>query len=459
MNRVALIVLSVSIATFSAGATGLAGFRSCLLDGEKGKRLAALCWYPAAPGSGSAMRVEDYILSALPPGSSREDARTSLAGVVSPVIRTPLGADALDAVLERPASALHNANLSGTRHPVVIVTGALDAPPYMLASLCERFAESGFLVVALPLSNGGTSRGYDAETLDELLLRLRSAVGGLGALADADPSRVALVGWSFGGVVNASLAMEDPSIDALVSLDCGVGYAYGWELFESRAGDGANAPLPPTLRVRALATTGVPRAEGFFRLKMREPLRTRDFGALRHADLATPYGEWIASHRSQTKEAAVELSEAREEAVAFLAGVMEPDVRPTDSSEVRVRQEVRAVQNAMLGAWNAGRLDSLMTHYDENAVILVEGAAPIRGRDGIASVSRAGIESGIRTTSLEPVDWWIDGRIVVVQANYTSLIPTTAGVREDRGSVLAVLERQADGRWLVVAESWTRSDE
>ena len=118
---------------------------------------------------------------------------------------------------------------------------------------------------------------------------------------------------------------------------------------------------------------------------------------------------------------------------------------------------IRALQEGMVVAWNAGDLHALMAGYASDATILLSGVPPIEGREAIASMSAAGMAAGIKTSSLEPVTTIVDGALAIVRARYSSIVPMKEGSRREAGDLLAVLRLQADGRWLVALESWTRT--
>ena len=67
------------------------------------------------------------------------------------------------------------------------------------------------------------------------------------------------------------------------------------------------------------------------------------------------------------------------------------------------------VRRAMLETWNRGDVESLMSHYGPDAVILMEGIA-VRGIDEICVASAAGIKAGTRMEMLTPISTWVSSR-------------------------------------------------
>ena len=115
--------------------------------------------------------------------------------------------------------------------------------------------------------------------------------------------------------------------------------------------------------------------------------------------------------------------------------------------------EVRA---AMLESWNRGDVESLMSHYSPDAVILMEGVV-VRGIDEIRVASAAGIEAGTRMDMLTPISTWVDGDLAVIHATWASTTPAVDRAMKDGGHAVVVLRRQSDSTWRVELESWSRS--
>ena len=88
------------------------------------------------------------------------------------------------------------------------------------ADLCEYLASHGYIVLASP-SMGVSTRNM-TDDLDGINAQARDIsflVTYAGSLQDADPSKVAVVSWSWGSGSSLFAAARDSRIDALVSLD------------------------------------------------------------------------------------------------------------------------------------------------------------------------------------------------------------------------------------------------
>ena len=118
---------------------------------------------------------------------------------------------------------------------------------------------------------------------------------------------------------------------------------------------------------------------------------------------------------------------------------------------------VREVQKAAMQAWNAGDLELLMSHYAEDAVIMVAGMPAFEGIDAIRMISRGGIEAGTKLLSLEVDEVWTSHDLAVIRARYVSESPGKKGPNRASGHLLAALRYDGE-RWRIAAESWTPSD-
>lgn len=175
--------------------------------------------------------------------------------------------------------AVRDTRMQTGRFPVVIYAPSLNAPAVENIELCEYLASEGFIVVASP-SMGAISRsmtvdlaGANAQAQDILFL-----IDFANSLPNADSSRIAAVGYSWGGMAALFAASRDRRIKALVSLDGSFRYSP-----ETVQGSGDVHPKQMTIPLLVLS-----RAE--------EPLETWD--AMRkdksHCDCApNVLNEWI----------------------------------------------------------------------------------------------------------------------------------------------------------------------
>ena len=114
------------------------------------------------------------------------------------------------------------------RFPVLIYVPSVNAPATENIELCEYLASQGFVVMASP-SMGTTScqmtvdlPGASAEAQDISFL-----IDFATTLPDTDMSKVAAIGYSWGGMAALFASGRDKRIDVLVSLDGSFRYSPG----------------------------------------------------------------------------------------------------------------------------------------------------------------------------------------------------------------------------------------
>ncbi len=187
--------------------------------------LQTLVWYPAVRGSGKPVVYGDYMaLSAttLSFGQPRK-----AVGFHAWFVQGMKHAE------REPVKSQRDATPENGRFPVVIYAASYDAPSWENADLCEYLASHGYVVISGP--GMGASREPDRQKGAEQQARdIAFFIAYAQTLPDADLSRIAVVGFSWGGLANVIAAARDPRIDALVSLD---GSARYWPGIVEKAAD------------------------------------------------------------------------------------------------------------------------------------------------------------------------------------------------------------------------------
>jgi dienelactone hydrolase len=184
-------------------------------EGVEGPRpLQTLVWYPAKGTAGSSltMTVGDY--------GALIKTETSFDRPVDEGKPQSFVNAFLQGTTDLHTWAVRDAAMQAGRFPVVIYAPSLNAPATENIELCEYLASRGYVVLASP-SMGAAARsmtvdlaGANAEAQDISFL-ITFAV----TLPDADPSEIAALGYSWGGMGALFAAARDKRIDALVSLD------------------------------------------------------------------------------------------------------------------------------------------------------------------------------------------------------------------------------------------------
>jgi pimeloyl-ACP methyl ester carboxylesterase len=192
---------------------------------ERARPLQTLIWYPAVPGGGKPMTVGDYVrLLATETSFDKPNSGDVFKGSLG------LGPNTKSILW-----AVRDASQKAGSFPIVIYAPSLSSQSWENADLCEYLASHGYVVIASP-SLGPTTRqmpftieGVNAQARDISFL-----IGYAASLPNTDTSKIAVMGFSWGGLSNFVAAARDDRIGALVSLDGSLRYFPG---VVKRAGD------------------------------------------------------------------------------------------------------------------------------------------------------------------------------------------------------------------------------
>lgn len=197
--------------------------------GERARPIQTLVWYPAQAG-GQRLTYGDYVRAA-----ATEEVFERTQAEIDTLTRefvevrgSDLSPDQLRQELERPMWAMRDAPPAEGTFPVVIYAPSFNASSTENADLCEYLASQGYVVLASP-NMGPHSRlmSGDLEGLETQVGDIEFLIGYAHSLPQADLSRLAVVGFSWGGLSNVLTAARDSRVRALVSLDGSVRYFPG----------------------------------------------------------------------------------------------------------------------------------------------------------------------------------------------------------------------------------------
>lgn len=175
-----------------------------------------LIWYPSSAGAGKPMTVGDYAqLAETEIRFDQPDKRNEWQSK-------------LDTSAHARLWAVRDAPLAKGHFPVVIYVPGQSSVAWDNADLCEYLASRGYVVLASP-STGKSTRDAD-DKLGDIEAEARDIsflVSFAKTLTDTDISRVAVAGWSWGGISNLFAAARDSRIKALVAFDGSMRYYPG----------------------------------------------------------------------------------------------------------------------------------------------------------------------------------------------------------------------------------------
>jgi dienelactone hydrolase len=197
-----------------------------LVAGERARPLQTLVWYPARAG-GAPVTHGDYLrLGASEESFGRSEREIDAATALR--VKNEFDDSGMDhARMEArlPQRAVLSAPALAGRYPVVIYAPSLSASAAENADLCEQLASHGYLVLA-SASLGPRSHNMptDLDGIAAQAADIAFLIGYAHTLAQADTGKIAVAGYSWGGISNVFAAAADSRIKALVSLDGSVRY-------------------------------------------------------------------------------------------------------------------------------------------------------------------------------------------------------------------------------------------
>lgn len=181
--------------------------------------IQTLVWYPANRSSVAPMVVADYRHVALAdvdfafPGA--EAAKQRASWMASPQ-KAQYGASTL---------AVRDAAPAGGKYPVLIYAPSFASSAFENLDLCEYLASHGYVVIASrSLGPRSVMMTDDVEGVEAQAADIAFLVNYAQTLPQADMTKVAAAGFSWGGMANVFAAARSSRIKALVSLDGSIRY-------------------------------------------------------------------------------------------------------------------------------------------------------------------------------------------------------------------------------------------
>lgn len=182
-------------------------------------------WYPAEAGAGeSRMRVQDYLYSvateidfATPDAQRKEQA---LSETRDAVLASGVPPTLFDRAIERQTLAIHDAPPHSGPFPLILHAPGSGASAFQNLVACEYLASHGYVVAAAP-SIGTRTRSLTPGTaeIETGVLDLEFVLAHMRSLPNVGGGPIGLSGYSWGGLVVTFLAMREPAVGAVASLD------------------------------------------------------------------------------------------------------------------------------------------------------------------------------------------------------------------------------------------------
>lgn len=193
---------------------------------SRARPMQTVVWYPSEKG-GRPVTFGDYLglvgWETDPDASPREQARNVDAWLR--MVTEGQRKAQVEAERRRPMWAVQGAAPKAGRFPVVIYAPSYNNTTFENADIAEYLASHGYIVISAP-TVGLASRWIKKDLMHAELQAadIRFLIDYARTLPQADMTRVAVAGFSWGGISNVLAAAQDERIKALVSIDGAVRY-------------------------------------------------------------------------------------------------------------------------------------------------------------------------------------------------------------------------------------------
>jgi dienelactone hydrolase len=226
--------------------------------GELARPMQTLVWYPAQ-GGGKSVTYGDYLRAAATQSDFTLDEAQVTQAMQATLDQNGKGLRPAQRQQEAvmPMWARRDAAPIAGKFPLVIYAPGANGAAHENADLCEYLASQGYVVMASASigSRGGVMEpsleGAETQAADIAFL-----IGYAHGLAQVDMERIAVVGFSWGGLANVLAAAKDQRIRALVGLD---GSMRGYPELINSGKDAAKYVTPARVAVPLLYLSAKPK--------------------------------------------------------------------------------------------------------------------------------------------------------------------------------------------------------
>ena len=185
-------------------------------------------WYPASPGEPQPrMMYREYVdLYSRPGTMPAHDARGKAENERLFLGGFSVDSDKVNRELNARTRAARDAMPARGSFPIIVYGPSLGAPSFENDVLMEYLASHGYIVVASPSWGPNGAMTADGGGMETQARDMEFLMDYARRLPSADSTRIAVMGFSWGGISNALIAMRNSAPKALVSLDGSIAYFY-----------------------------------------------------------------------------------------------------------------------------------------------------------------------------------------------------------------------------------------
>ena len=193
---------------------------------DQGRPIQTVVWYPAEKG-GQSVKFDDYLKLVGWETDFEHSPReqTRMVDAWLKMVTDGKRNGQVESERRKPMWAVRDAVPKAGKFPVVIYAVSVNNTAFENADVAEYLASHGYIVIAAP-SVGLTGRYIKMDLMHAELQAadIRFLIDYARTLPQADMTRVAAAGFSWGGLSNILAAAKDARIKALVCIDGAVRY-------------------------------------------------------------------------------------------------------------------------------------------------------------------------------------------------------------------------------------------
>ncbi len=208
------------------------------ISGERARPIQINVWYPAENSGQPGMPLSEYVhltsIEETPGELTDQGKQQSENSFLKARWFQGYPEDGLKELLQKQTAAIRNGRPADGKYPLIVIANSTGiAAPFGHFVLAEYLARHGYVVASIP-TRGAQSPALDIRDTAVQMQDIQFTIAALHDHPAVDPDRLALVGFGWGGVATALLAMHNPDVDAMISLDSAPANKFGFSiLFKS----------------------------------------------------------------------------------------------------------------------------------------------------------------------------------------------------------------------------------
>jgi len=196
-----------------------------LISGERARPIQTVVWYPAQTPAGAKTQLYGRYLDLMATADDFSLDAEKRAAKLQAILSAENNTKNYERERLQVTQAFPDAPRQIGKFPLVIYAPSFSGSAVENSDLCEYLASHGYIVLASP-SLGAHTRGmtFDLEGIAAQTGDIEFLIGFARSIPEVDTDRIAVAGWSWGGMTNIFAALQDSRITAVVSLDGGFRY-------------------------------------------------------------------------------------------------------------------------------------------------------------------------------------------------------------------------------------------